>query len=337
MYQIRAKRKYSNILIAPFGRRMKAALLDLLLVLVLGFFSFMAVDAIYTNSKVGSTANLTFYNIKKDSGLYHSYDESRTTAFLNLDINEHDNYVRYFLGLEYFYTQENTGFIYEKSVYYTEDTEFNYRTMVLKEGEDDSFFDFDTPYKTISYSFKANLSAGDRNEVWKNLYANALTDLMRNPAYQKAEKVLKQFIVLNLSISAFSGTILPILAAPFFFGHGRTLGKFLTGLAVVDKNGYKVSWWRMLIRSLLYGVVEIGLNFYGFFMPLLLTSGAVALTHKRQALHGIFSGTYVVDARTSKIFNNINDEEEYFSLSPEERELNKNYYQEKPYVPLKKL
>lgn len=38
-----------------------------------------------------------------------------------------------------------------------------------------------------------------------------------------------------------------------------------------------------------------------------------------------------------KIFNNINDEEEYFSLSPEERELNKNYYQEKPYVPLKKL
>lgn len=63
MYQIRAKRKYSNILIAPFGRRMKAALLDLLLVLVLGFFSFMAVDAIYTNSKVGSTANLTFYNL----------------------------------------------------------------------------------------------------------------------------------------------------------------------------------------------------------------------------------------------------------------------------------
>ena len=93
----------------------------------------------------------------------------------------------------------------------------------------------------------------------------------------------------------------------------------------------------MLIRSLLYGIVEIGLNFYGFFMPLLLTSGAVALTHKRQALHGIFSGTYVVDARTSKIFNNINDEEEYFSLSVEERELNKNYYQEKPYVPLKKL
>ncbi len=337
MYQIRAKRKYANILIAPFGRRIKAALVDFLLVLVLGFFSFMAVDAIYTNSRAGTLANITFYNIKKNSMLYHAYDETRTTAFLNLDINDRDNYVRYLSGLELFYTTPNTGFIYEKSVYYVEDVAFNYRTMVLKEGQDDSFFDFETPTKTVPYSFKANLSPGDRNEVWKNLYANALTDLYNNPAYQKAEKVLKQFIIFNLSFSAFAGTLLPMLATPFFFGHGRTLGKYLTGLAVVDKDGYKVSWWRVLIRFLVYGVVEIGLNFYGFFMPLLLTSGAVALTRKHQALHDLFSGTYVVDARTSKIFNSVSDEEEYFSLSSEEQELYKNYYQEKAYVPLKKI
>ena len=308
MYQIRAKRKYSNILIAPFGRRMKAALLDLLLVLVLGFFSFMAVDAIYTNSKVGSTANLTFYNIKKDSGLYHSYDESRTTAFLNLDINERDNYVRYFLGLEYFYTQENSGFIYEKSVYYEEGVEFNYRTMVLKEGKDDSFFDFDTPYKTISYSFKANLSPGDRNEVWKNLYIR-LTDLsaIQHIKSRKSVKAIYCFKFINQCLQRHNITN---PRGAIFLGHGRTLGKFLTGLVVVDKNGYKVVV-AYVNCSLLYGIVEIGLNFYGFLCRFYSQAGRSHL-HKRQALHGIFSGTYVVDARTSKIFNNINDEENIF-------------------------
>lgn len=337
MQEIKAKRKYPSILIAPFGRRLKASLVDFLLVIVLAFVSFVIVDSIYSNSKVGRAANLAFYNVKKNSTLYYTYDDTMTTAFLTLDINENDNYVRYLGGLEYFYTQENTGFIYEKSTYYEEGVAFNYRTMVLKEGAEDSFFDFETPYKIITYSFKEGISPGDRNEVWKNLYGHALANLQANPTYQKTERTLRIFVALNLTLSAFIGTIIPALALPFFFGHGRSLGKYLTGLAVVDKDGYKVTWWRVLIRFLVFSIFEIAANFYGFFIPLLLTSGMFAITRKHQPLHDIFSGTFVIDARTSKIFINIANEEEYYAMSPEKRELNKNYYQEKPYVPLRKL
>jgi uncharacterized RDD family membrane protein YckC len=89
--------------------------------------------------------------------------------------------------------------------------------------------------------------------------------------------------VLNLVVCG----ALTLYMAGFHFAHGKTPGKAVLRLRVVDQNGRKPN----LARSLLRGLV-LSLSLCLLFFPLL----CAFLTPQRRAIHDLMAGTFVVEA-----------------------------------------
>lgn len=329
MKSLKIKREYPSITNAPFGPRIKAYLIDFIFILIIGFVSFMALDKIYSSSKKGVENNDKLFALRIESGLYIN-DGKDTAVVLGKDVSEGNYELIYLTRLEHFYTAPNTHFNYSLSSYYVEGVTFDYYRDVLEQGKETSPFTFDESFPSLPYRFKESLSRDEKMEAWANVYNAALSNFKTDPEFIKVDTATRQFVSLNLTLSAFIGTILPWLIAPLFFGHGRSIGKFLTKLAVVNKDGFKIKIWQVFVRFLVFGIIETALNIYGFFIPLMLTSGILTITKNNRALHDLISGTFVVDAKESKIFNNYQDEEEYYKSSLEEKSLNTKFFTEGP-------
>lgn len=323
----KSKRKYPSITNAPYGKRLIAYLVDLLFIVLIGFFSFAIVDGINANSPATKAAKKEFNDYKFKSGLYF-LNSNQEPIYIATDINAYEEVM--FDRLEYFYLTPDSGFVYENSMYYDGTKPFDYHTTILKMGEDTSFFTFTTVDGVITYTFKSELTPDQKESKWIELYNYAINDFKENPQYKAFEAPIRQFLILNLTISSFIGAIVPTFLFPLFVGYGRSFGKFITGLAVVTKEGYKPRFINVLLRFLVFGVVETALNFYTFFIPIFLTSGVLTITDNSRALHDLVSNTYVVDARQSRIFNNEKDEEAFYSSTSEEQKENKTFFTEAP-------
>jgi MFS family permease len=70
---------------------------------------------------------------------------------------------------------------------------------------------------------------------------------------------------------------------------GRSLGKFVTGLIVVDKTGARPAFWRVLIRTLLR-LVEVN----PFLIGGIPAGICVIATKRKQRLGDLAAGTYVI-------------------------------------------
>ncbi len=321
------KREFPSITNAPYWRRIQAYLIDFIVILIIGFVSFGVIDRIYSNSSVGSENNNKLIALRIESGLYIDGGNNNTIV-LGKDVNEGNYELIYLMRLEHFYTQPNTHFDYSLSSYYVEGVEFDYYRDVLKKDKDNSPFTFDESFPSLPYRFKDTLTRDEKVEAWASLYNTAVNNFKTDPEFKEVDGATRRFVSLNLTISAFIGTIIPWLLCPLFFGHGRSLGKFFTKLAVVNKDGYQIKAWQTVVRFLFFGIVETALNIYGFFIPLFLTSSILTVTKNNRALHDLVSGTFVVDAKVSKIFKNAADEEAYYKSSVDEQRANDNYFTE---------
>lgn len=331
MRRVKPKRKYPSVYNAPYGKRIGAYLIDIVAVFILGLIAFIAIDGLYTNSALGKKANRDLFEMREKSGLFFLDYDTLHTTYLYYDINDGNNEKIYLTRLEHFYTVSDSGFVYASSAYYEEGVTFDYHTMVLKMGEEYSLFTFTTDEGgNITYRYKESISPADKDAAWRAIYQTALLDLQSNRAYVATEQVLKDFVVINLAISAFIGTILPWLIIPLFVGHGRSLGKFLTGLAVVNVDGYAIKPWQSVVRFFVFAILETAANFHLFFIPLFLTSGVLTVTHNNRAIHDLLSKTYVVNARTSRIFKDAADEETFFAAKDEEERKKIVFFTEAP-------
>lgn len=332
----RKRRKYPSIVFGGYGSRLLAFIVDFILILVFALIFFIGNDAIFSHSTFGKEANTKLNNVKEVSALYLKVGDD--LYLFNNDITLNNNANIYFSRLEIFYTSSyretnypDTGFEYQNSSYYQEDVAFNYFNTVLKQGDESSLFTFNEVDGYTTYAFKDTLSNKEKNDAWNSLYGIAIENLKTSTKYIEAQSKINQFVMFNLTISAFTGTIIPSLLIPLFLGHGRSLGKFMTGLAVVDIEGFQIKKWQVIVRFLVFGIFEIALNFYLLFIPLLLTSAAVTITRKLQALHDLASKTYVVDAKKSRIFKNAEDEEKYYTTPNDlKQELDYLYFTEAP-------
>lgn len=95
---------------------------------------------------------------------------------------------------------------------------------------------------------------------------------------------------INLNDILFSFLLLYILFSFFYsmlFHHlsSRTIGKMLFGLYLVEKNSYRVSFYRVFLRNILF-ILNIMTFFIGFIW--------IIADERGQALHDKLSGTFVV-------------------------------------------
>ncbi len=166
---------------------------------------------------------------------------------------------------------------------------------------------------------------------------NELTEQQKTDYAKRAEEAEKafaadgdavyaynMFINLSLLIITFGVLISVVLiefAVPLFFGNGQTLGKKIFGIALMHKEGIKVSNLQLFIRAVLgkfaielmipiYIIMMIYFNSIGIIsivvLLILLIIQLICLVATRtySLLHDVLAGTIAVDMASQRIFDN---------------------------------
>ncbi len=131
-----------------------------------------------------------------------------------------------------------------------------------------------------------------------------------------------------LSIGMLLGYLLTEFAVPLFLGNGQTVGKKVFGLCLIHKDQTKIKPLTLAIRTVLgkYAVETM----VPALMIVMLLAGMIGITGTMvivlililqlillkttptdSAIHDVIASTVVVDAKSQKIFDDIDSKEEY--------------------------
>jgi len=328
------KRPYPSIVEASFSKRLGALAIDFLATVIIGLLIYMAIDGVFHQTAAGAQIDTRLFSIKQASGLYISDDETETTYIIEGDVNDEEN-SHYLPRLAHYYLlakdpQDNSKlFAYADSIFYQYGISFDFYDMVLKRGQDDCLFDF-TLDDEITFAFKENVSADDRQAEWIRLYNEAISDFENSEQYLASRKPLGFLLLIGGGFGLAIGALPPILIIPLILGNGQTIGKYVLGLALVTTSGYQVKKGAIIIRYFVFGFFEIGASLGLYAMPLLLTSASLTVTNSNRAIHDMLAGTYVVDARQSKISLNAEGEKCYYAEKTSEQARSKIPYFQMP-------
>ena len=114
------------------------------------------------------------------------------------------------------------------------------------------------------------------------------------------------------------------LLIPLLFPKGKTIGKLLLGLAVVDEEGFPAKKSRLLLRYAIitacYAMLIVQnywIAIFGAQILMTLLFITVALSGTGQGIHDIFARTVVVDERKSVLFKNEEHRSAYLENHPD--------------------
>ncbi len=112
---------------------------------------------------------------------------------------------------------------------------------------------------------------------------------------------------------------------PLFDKRGRTLGKYITRLEVVGRNGFYMNWRQRILRPLIVALIpcvvvipDMALGITLYVLLAVIDYIAIILTKSHQSLHDKLTGTICVDARESLVFKNVEEMEAYAFQHPGE-------------------
>ncbi len=195
-----------------------------------------------------------------------------------------------------------------------------YLSKVLKVGSEESnieSFDFET--------YKFTLIDGTRTKRTINFFINAYSTAA---GYVENSNVVQNYISSNQTIMFKSLVlIIPTIAGisfilnfliPLFSPHNESIGKYIFGLGILSKDGYKYNKWLLIPRWLIYLVVEtIGgiATFGGLF---LVTYTMFMFMKKRRCLHDVIANSVVYEKETT-IYFDTPEEEQYYKTKVEEK------------------
>ncbi len=312
-------RKHPNLVPAPFHKRLGAFVVDFLVTIIIGILAYMSIDAIFYRTPAGVEASHQLFSVREASQLYVTNSDYQLTFLKDEDISVDEREVAYLESLRYFYLDAKNPFdhtalySYENSSYYDENLAFDFYVMVLNKGKDHTLFTFvEEEGSVTSFAFKPLVSAEAKNEEWIRLYNWAIKDLESSEAFLYARKPHTNVLFYGGGAAIALGALMPLLVMPLILKHGQSIGKYVFGIALTNKDGYEVSWQKVLIRYLVLAIIELGASIRLYGIPLFLASASVTVTRGSRALHDLLAGTLVVDARLSKIFGSAKDEEAYY-------------------------
>ena len=210
--------------------------------------------------------------------------------------------IRYLQGINTYYQMDNEYFEFQRSSYYTnENTSFDLYEDVYQVQSEDGLFQL-ASQDSFVLEIRSQVSDQAVIEEVQALYNRALSNFEKTNIFSELRQPLVNINIWGYAGSLVFGLLLFDLVVPLLLGEGRSLGKFLFGLALVDQNGYRIKWWQLLIRFVILGGVEVLLSLVFFVLPLLISSAFLALTKRNQSLHDLIARTWVVDWQNSRIF-----------------------------------
>ena len=149
------------------------------------------------------------------------------------------------------------------------------------------------------------------------IYQDAIKVFYNQKAISAASKVIDRTNITLMFIASIPSFAVFYLLIPLLSPFGKSVGKYIFHLALVDDKGYLIKKWRILLRSLpilgatIYVCLINSLYFQLLVVILLLliSLGVVVFTSKRRALHDLMSGTVVIKANKDTVI--YPDEEHY--------------------------
>lgn len=156
------------------------------------------------------------------------------------------------------------------------------------------------------------------------IYLIASQDLFSTPYYNEAYNAwYMAFYTIPLGISFFLAAVIFLFVIPMITKYGRTLGKLMFHLAVVNKLGYDIKKYQIIPRFWLTALIVVfGYIVCQFFNPalmfflgfvtifLLISYVMMIFTGEHKAIHDYLALTLVIDSKESIWFKNIDEEEQ---------------------------
>lgn len=155
----------------------------------------------------------------------------------------------------------------------------------------------------------------------KKAYSTAYQFLCTQDFYIDLNQPVAFLESLSVVCSVLCGGAITYLVFPLFFKNGQTPGKKVFKLGLASYDGYKSSNIKLLLRFIPF-FLTVGITLLPFwngiiilfiiYLVMFLVSFALAMASpKKCALHDFVARTIVVDRKSSIIFDNEIDEEEY--------------------------
>lgn len=305
-----------KIVRASFGKRLLAIAIDVLASSLLALLIYQAaVHPIWYQYLGGQAINQTLTDIQLNSHLFVLDDNERLT---DVSSSQYETAITYFYLESELFSFENTSLYHA-----TDHPEFNFYEDILYRGVADSdtekgtlfvFSDVIDPLTqevTTVYEVRADVSSAELNLFWQNTYKLAKEHLTYSPSYFDTRLAIANFIFYGLGGAFVFSSAIFILGFSFLFGDGRSIGKYIMGLGLVRRDGFKVKSGAILVRFLAFSIVEILLSFRLFFIPLFLSSAIMTLDRNQASLHDRLARTVVIDWQRSFIFVSREEETMY--------------------------
>lgn len=228
-------------------------------------------------------------------------------------------------ALAYFYTV----YIPSQNVSGSEELNANwFNSNILKiEGDGGAYFEYvkvgEEVDKTQIGVIKEGVSSADVNKYLQNEWITANKTLNNLESFKKLNVELGFYNSLEVVPSALIASTITYILIPLIFKNGVTLGKKAFGLCLADIDGYVIENYQLVMRAVPLDVVTLAqlipiwstiIVSFAIIMVIFLVSFSLAMASpKKCSLHDFTGRTIVVNARTSILFDNVADEEEYIA------------------------
>ena len=158
---------------------------------------------------------------------------------------------------------------------------------------------------------------------YEYIYANANYYLVSQSFYQNVSTPYHFVQQAEIALATFVSGVLSYIVMPLVFKNGQTLGKKIFGFGLASYDGYKFHNWQLYLRYVPFFIVNAAMLApiwtslmlsIGIFLAVILVSFALMMASpKKTALHDFAARTIVIDQKTSILFENELEEEDYIA------------------------
>ena len=155
--------------------------------------------------------------------------------------------------------------------------------------------------------------------LYRSIYVN---DFYARSYMSEVINKVNLFQALSFASSMLLAGLINYVLIPFFFKNNETLGKKLFKIGLCSRNGYKMKKYQLLLRFIPYVLTLLFILLFNssFFVcfiiatVILLCSFATMMASpKKSALHDYVGQTLVYDTKSSIIFEDVLEEEQYLN------------------------
>ena len=293
---------------APFGKRMVAVVVELLL-MVFGTLAFLFVSRmIVESSPKYISAFETYIRISKESGLYicddttdnnlvtlTEYYADKTHQEQNVIIN--DALVAFYSNPQYF-SQDPSNEGYGPNIYKLD--KYGDHSVEKEDGNKYFLLDADSnPVRNPSFTEE------QMNKFYLAAYDRGVNRIENAPGYIEARNLLT--IYINLILIPTSITLAFIVfefVVPLLIGRRgwQTLGMRIMNLSILSPNALSPRFAVFLKRQLFQLFLEILLSLVSFGIPAIVSFTMMIVRKDGMCLHDYLAVTYMVDSSEKSVY-----------------------------------